>query len=107
VSTVFPFNARRSRSDESRDQLRPGAVVPLGERAVYTVKEVAYLLSLSLGNTYELLRDGTIPADRLGRRWVISRVRFHAWLDQVTVPPEPDLSATGSEATRARRNGGR
>jgi hypothetical protein len=28
-----------------------------------------------------LVRDGTIPALRLGNRWVIPRARFHAWLD--------------------------
>jgi excisionase family DNA binding protein len=56
---------------------------PAAERAVYTVKEVAYLLGLHLGGAYELLRDGTIPAERIGRRWIISRVRFHAWLDGI------------------------
>jgi excisionase family DNA binding protein len=54
---------------------------PAADRAVYTVKEVAYLLGLHLGGAYELLRDGTIPAERVGRRWIISRVCFHAWLD--------------------------
>ena len=55
--------------------------------ATYTVQEVAELLGLHLGGAYELLRDGTIPAQRLGRRWIISRVRFHAWLDGT---PESD-----------------
>ena len=68
-----------------------GTVVPLtvvrrrlsrtAEPAVYSVPEVAVLLRLHLGGVYELLRDGTIPAEQLGRRWIISRVRFHAWLD--------------------------
>lgn len=50
-------------------------------RLTYTVDEVAYLLNLSRGVTYECLRDGTIPAERVGRRWVISRRRLHDWLD--------------------------
>ncbi len=50
-------------------------------RLTYTVEEVAQLLSLSRGITYASLRDGTIPAERVGRRWVISRRRLHAWLD--------------------------
>ena len=54
---------------------------PLSERAVYTVVEVAKLLSLSRGSAYALVRDGTIPALRLGGRWVVPRARFHAWLD--------------------------
>lgn len=56
----------------------------LAERAVYTVVEVARLLSLSRGTAYALVRDGTIPALRLGGRWVIPRARFHAWLDSLT-----------------------
>jgi excisionase family DNA binding protein len=52
----------------------------LAERAVYTVVEVAQLLSLSRGTAYALVRDGTIPALRLGGRWIIPRARFHAWL---------------------------
>ena len=55
----------------------------LTERAVYTMVEVAQLLSLSRGTAYALVRDGTIPALRLGGRWVIPRARFHAWLDSL------------------------
>lgn len=53
------------------------------ERAVYTVVEVARLLSLSRGRAYALVRDGTIPALRLGGRWVVPRTRLHAWLDSL------------------------
>jgi excisionase family DNA binding protein len=54
------------------------------DRAVYTVAEVARLLALSRGGTYELVRKGVIPAVRLGRRWVIPKARFQAWLDSCT-----------------------
>ncbi|MFE9694445.1 helix-turn-helix domain-containing protein [Micromonospora sp. NPDC005806] len=53
-------------------------------RAVYSVREVARLLSLSLGSTYALVRDGEIPARKLGGRWVIPKKRFRAWLDECT-----------------------
>jgi len=53
------------------------------EPAVYTVVAVAQLLSLSRGTAYALVRDGTIPALRLGGRWVVPRARFHAWLDSL------------------------
>jgi excisionase family DNA binding protein len=49
--------------------------------AVYTVIEVARLLSLSRGSAYALVRTGEIPAKRMGGRWVIPKRRFHAWLD--------------------------
>ncbi|PWU48892.1 hypothetical protein DLJ46_10635 [Micromonospora globispora] len=75
---------------------RTGAVVV--EPVTYTVREVAKLLGLSLGSTYALVRDGTIPATRLGGRWLIPRNRFHAWLDGVTEQP----AATGTEHGRGR-----
>jgi excisionase family DNA binding protein len=50
---------------------------------VYTVQEVAELLGLALGGTYVLLREGTIPAMRVGSRWLIPKKRFHAWLESL------------------------
>lgn len=47
---------------------------------VLTVAETAQLLGLSVNTTYGHLADGTIPARRLGRRWIISRARLDAWL---------------------------
>jgi excisionase family DNA binding protein len=47
----------------------------------YTVDEVARLLRLSRGVAYQRVRDGSIPAERVGRRWLIPRQRFHAWLE--------------------------
>ncbi|SCE83690.1 DNA binding domain-containing protein, excisionase family [Micromonospora coriariae] len=73
---------------------RTGAVVV--EPVTYTVREVAKLLGISLGSTYSLVRDGTIPATRLGGRWLIPRARFHSWLDGVTDQP----TATGTEHGR-------
>lgn len=55
----------------------------LAEPLVYTVAEVAELLALSLGGTYALVRDGTIPAVRMGGRWLIPKRKFHAWLEAV------------------------
>lgn len=55
--------------------------------AVYKVREVARLLALSLGSTYELVRTGEIPATRLGNRWIIPKSRFHAWLDSCAEEP--------------------
>jgi excisionase family DNA binding protein len=52
------------------------------------VKEVAGLLRLSLGSTYALIRDGSIPAKKMGARWVIPKKRFHAWLDECVAPAD-------------------
>jgi excisionase family DNA binding protein len=47
----------------------------------YSVDEVAALLGIARGVAYESVRNGEIPATRVGRRWLIPRRRFHAWLD--------------------------
>jgi len=59
----------------------PSAATIDTKRLTYTVDEVAYLLNLSRGIAYQHVRDGVIPAERVGRRWLIPRKRFHAWLD--------------------------
>ncbi|GAA4862283.1 helix-turn-helix domain-containing protein [Actinomycetospora straminea] len=51
---------------------------------VYTVRQVAAALGINLGITYELIRKGEIPAKRLGRRWLVPREAFHAWLSEVS-----------------------
>ena len=47
----------------------------------YTVDEVAVLLGIARDVAYENVRSGLIPAVRVGRRWLVPRSRFHAWLD--------------------------
>ncbi|GAA1399438.1 hypothetical protein GCM10009613_55020 [Pseudonocardia kongjuensis] len=56
-------------------------VQPNSDRLTYTVDEVAHLLNLSRGLAYQYVREGEIPARRIGRRWLVPKARFHAWLD--------------------------
>jgi excisionase family DNA binding protein len=51
------------------------------ESLTYTVEQVAALLGIARGVAYEAVRTGEIPAARVGRRWLVPRKRFHAWLD--------------------------
>jgi excisionase family DNA binding protein len=51
------------------------------EPLTYSVDEVAELLGIARGVAYECVRNGSIPATRVGRRWLVSRKRFHAWLE--------------------------
>jgi excisionase family DNA binding protein len=51
------------------------------ESLTYSVDEIAALLGIARGVAYEAVRDGSIPATRVGRRWLIPRKRFHEWLD--------------------------
>lgn len=65
------------------------------ERAVYTVPEVAVLLGVSRSTAYELVHQGVVPAERLGRRLVVPKSRFHAWLDTLGEHrPAPDGRAS-------------
>ncbi len=49
--------------------------------AVYNVPEIAALLDLNLIATYELTRREGFPAIRIGRRVIVPKAAFHAWLD--------------------------
>ena len=51
------------------------------EPLTYSVDKVAELLGIARGVAYECVRNGSIPATRVGRRWLVPRKRFHAWLD--------------------------
>ena len=51
------------------------------EPLTYSVDEVAELLGIGRSVAYECVRNGSIPATRVGRRWLVPRKRFHAWLD--------------------------
>lgn len=49
---------------------------------IYTVRQIAARLGIGAGLTYELVREGKIPAKRLGQRWVVPRALFNAWLNE-------------------------
>lgn len=90
MTNVLRFTARTDVA-QPPEQAESAAVLSMADkRAVYTVHEVAQLLSLSLGGTYQLCRSGDIPALKLGNRWVIPKRRFHAWLDNLPDADEPD-----------------
>jgi excisionase family DNA binding protein len=48
----------------------------------YTVPEIAARLGIGRCMAYDLVRQGVIPAKRLGRRWIVPRARFHSWLNE-------------------------
>lgn len=48
---------------------------------VFTVERAATLLGISRALAYELLRQGSIPSVRLGRRIVVPRAALLAMLD--------------------------
>lgn len=51
------------------------------EKLVYSIQEAADLLGISKSYAYELVRNGTIPALELGKKRVIPKEKFYAWVN--------------------------
>jgi excisionase family DNA binding protein len=93
VTTIAPL------ARAIRDHANGGPTMP----AVYTVAQVAELLGLSTTSTYGLVREGAIPARKLGGRWVIPRQRFHDWLNELADSPPAAVPARHDPAPTGRR----
>ncbi|HET9256645.1 MAG TPA: helix-turn-helix domain-containing protein [Pseudonocardiaceae bacterium] len=74
-TNVIPLDVARFDPDE------PVSLNDLPEVETYTVLEVAARLGIGRCMAYDLVRQGVIPAKRLGRRWLVPRARFDAWLN--------------------------
>jgi excisionase family DNA binding protein len=105
-SNVIPLARTAPRTWPADDpDAAPAPVVSIGACAVYTVTEVAHMLSLSRGSAYQLVRTGEIPALKLGGRWVIPKRRFPIWLDNLPDPSTDDLDRElRREEARANRH---
>jgi excisionase family DNA binding protein len=106
TDNVTPFRPRRDppAGNPNAHQTANTEPAPLG-RMVYTVKETAHLLSLSLGTTYQLIRSGEIPAIKLGGRWVIPKRRLHEWINNLPTvePTEPSTERERQEPATTRQ----
>lgn len=56
---------------------------------VLTVKEVAEAIGISKNSAYEAIRNGEIPALRIGRRIVVPKRVLDQLLDAVGAPDDP------------------
>lgn len=60
-----------------------GTAVP--QLSVYSVSQVAQMLGVSIDKIYELVRCGSIPHKRLGKRRIIIPAQpFNEWLNTCT-----------------------
>ena len=50
------------------------------ERDVLSVRDVAQRLEIGLASAYAIIKDGTIPSIKIGRKYIVPRVRFERWL---------------------------
>ena len=68
-------------SPEAASMPAEAEVMSSTDRRTYTPEEVARLLGIHLNSVYSMLKMGSLPAVRAGRRWLISKKRFEVWLD--------------------------
>ena len=72
-------------------------------RRTYTVPEVAEMLGISRSTAYVCIRRGEIPSLTLGRRIVISKMAFEAFLaahTPATTAPAREQAATVTDPLR-------
>jgi excisionase family DNA binding protein len=61
-----------------------------------TVTQMAQDLGVGKPRVRQMLRDGTIPAVRVGARYIVSRMAFDRWLTNLgmdrCIPPQSEAS---------------
>lgn len=53
-----------------------------GESLTYSVSQAAKLLGISRGKCYQAIATGEISSIRIGKRILVPRARFLAWLSE-------------------------
>ncbi len=56
-----------------------------GERLTLTIPETARLLGINVITCYELARQESFPAIRIGRRIVVPKAGLERWLEQAAL----------------------
>jgi excisionase family DNA binding protein len=50
------------------------------QKDVLTVREVAQRLDIGLSSAYAIVKDGTVPSMKIGRKYLVPRIQFERWL---------------------------
>ena len=53
---------------------------------VLTIEELAIYLKISKSTLYKLVREGKIPAQKVGRHWRFRKMAIDRWLDEARLP---------------------
>ena len=61
-----------------------------------TVKEAAQRLGIGINQAYEACERGQIPCMRFGKRWLIPKAAFDAWLADCTHTQPDDRTGVGA-----------
>ena len=68
------------------------------QKDTITVKEAAQRLGIGINQAYEACERGELPNVRLGKRWLIPRVAFEAWLSGCADAMRNDSASSHPEA---------
>lgn len=57
---------------------------------IYTPEDIAQMFKVSVGTVWKYIRDGKLPASRLGRKYIISEDQLRRFIEQQEVKPGQD-----------------
>ena len=81
MSRTKPVAACGLQDSLDRSHFADEEVMSPTDRQVFSPEEVARMLGVHANTVYSMLKAGELPALKAGRKWLISRRRFAAWLD--------------------------
>jgi len=55
-----------------------------------SVTDIAKRLEIGKMSVYKMLKDGTIPAIRVGKRWLVTRYAYEQWERTCGLTPKGD-----------------
>jgi excisionase family DNA binding protein len=73
----------RQALDALRQLPQPEAAPALHESPFLSVAEVAEVIGVSRSQAWRMVRDGTVPSYKLGRRVVVARATLADWEDEL------------------------
>lgn len=56
----------------------------------FTPEEIANMLKVSIGTVWAYIRNGKLPATKLGRKYIVSEEQLRRFLEQQEVKPKQD-----------------
>ena len=63
---------------------KPGLPVPWQTGDVLTIDELSGYLKIPKSTLYKLVREGTIPCQKVGRHWRFRKEAIDRWLEEST-----------------------
>ena len=79
--TRYRTQADREREAIERERERANGPREPKNPNYYTIEEIHYFFGIPRSTVYKWIKEGTIPARRVGSSWRIPREEFEDWID--------------------------